>query len=341
MRRHLRNWPAWRGAAVLTAAAWTLSCASGQRRLDSPAPQQGLDQFDQQELFKQLTDIQLHQQLAGEMIVRKVRYAGADDMIIPAYVFAPRDTTIRRPVVLLVHGGVHGTFDLLFAPQVRSLVGRGYLVVAPEYRGSTGYGRAHYEAIDYGGKEVEDVIAALDYLAQMVPYADTSRVGITGRSHGGFIAIHAVLRQPERFDVVVAHVPVADLPSRIRSHSESYHRIFAAQPGFGGRLEENPKAYWERSPIAHVRKLRTPLLVLAADNDDDVFIEENRNLRDSMVVAGKDTAGLYTYREWKKPPGGHGFIRQDTPVARDAWQETVAFLDRYLLPPGPTGTPVR
>ena len=302
-----------------------------------------LDEFDRQILFKQLTDLSFHSQLGREMVVRKVQYAGADDMIIPAYLFAPRDTAAARahPVVIMVHGGVHGDFDDLYVPQVRSLVARGYVVVAPEYRGSTGYGRAHYDAIDYGGKEVEDAVAAVDYLARLVPYADTARVGIMGWSHGGFITLHAIFRRPELFRVAVAHVPVADLPSRIRSHSAGYQQIFARQPGFGGTLAEKPENYIQRSPVAHVRKLRTPLLVHAASNDDDVFIEENHNLRDSMVAAGMDRQGLYTYREWQDPPGGHAFSRVDTPQARESWAETVAFLDRYLRATTPSRRPTR
>jgi dipeptidyl aminopeptidase/acylaminoacyl peptidase len=317
-------------ATVRDSAPASAGAATSSSSVPAAAAAPALDEFDQQVLFKQLTDLSFHQQLGREMLVRKVQYAGADGMIIPAYLFAPRDTTTRRAAIILVHGGVHGDFDDLYVPQVRALVGRGYVIIVPEYRGSTGYGRRHYDAIDYGGKEVEDVIAAVDFLAQLVPYADTSRVGIMGWSHGGFIALHAIFRRPERFSVAVAHVPVADLPSRIRSHSAGYAQIFAKQPGFGGTLAERPQAYVERSPVAHVRKLRTPLLVHAADNDDDVFIQENHNLRDSMVAAGMDTKGLYTYREWHHPPGGHAFSRVDTPQARESWTESVAFLDRYL-----------
>jgi dipeptidyl aminopeptidase/acylaminoacyl peptidase len=234
-----------------------------------------------------------------------------------------------------VHGGVHGDFDEIYVPHIRSLVAQGYVIVAPEYRGSTGYGRRHYNAIDYGGKEVEDVIAGRDFIAGYASWADTSRTGILGWSHGGFIALHAIFRRPELFRVAVAHVPVADLPTRIRTHSAEYHRIFAEQPGFGGSLEQRPEKYIERSPIAHVRKLKTPLLVHTADNDDDVFIIENHNLRDSMVVAGMDRKGLYTYREWHNPPGGHAFNRVDSPQARESWRESIAFLNRHLAPGKP------
>jgi dipeptidyl aminopeptidase/acylaminoacyl peptidase len=209
-------------------------------------------------------------------------------------------------------------------------VRRGYVIVAPEYRGSTGYGRRFYDAIDYGGKEVDDIIAARDFLAREVPWADLARTAVMGYSHGGYIALLAVMRWPEFFRAAVAHVPVADLPTRMRTHPEWYQALFAAQPAYGGTLETHPRPYIERSPSSHARSLRRPVLVHAADNDQDVLIIENRILRDSMVAAGKDTAGLYTYREWHDPPGGHSFGALDTPEGRESWRETLAFLARHL-----------
>jgi dipeptidyl aminopeptidase/acylaminoacyl peptidase len=279
-----------------------------------------------------MTDLSIMTQLGSEMIVRKVIYSGADKLPIPSYFFAPRDTTRGRAALLFVHDGIHGDLKDIYVRHIRSLVREGYIVVAPEYRGSTGYGKAFYDSIDYGGKEIDDVIAARAYLRSFVPYADLTRLGIIGWSHGGFIAMHAIFRRPDLFRVGVAHVPVADLPTRIRTHSLAYERLFAAQKAFGGTLAERPQPYIERSPIAHARKLRTPLLVHAATNDDDVLIIENRNLRDSMVVAGKDREGLFFYREWVDPPGGHAFNRIDTPEARESWNATLAFLRSYLSP---------
>ncbi|MEP7087572.1 MAG: alpha/beta fold hydrolase [Gemmatimonadota bacterium] len=290
------------------------------------------DDFAQQRVLKRFTDVDFQLQLAGEMTVRKVQYAGADDMIIPAYLFMPRDTTHRHATIIMVHEDLHGDFKTLYVPELRALVGRGYIVIAPEYRGSTGYGRDYYDAIDYGGKEVEDVIQAHDYLSALVPNADLDRLAIMGWSHGGFITLHAIFRRPELFKAAVAVVPVADLAERMRTHPQSYHNLFAAQKAYGADISKNPKPYLERSPITHARQLAVPLLVHAADNDSDVFVAENHHLRDSMTVAGKDTAGLYTYREWHNPPGGHQFSRVDTKQARESWAETLAFLDARLHP---------
>jgi dipeptidyl aminopeptidase/acylaminoacyl peptidase len=279
---------------------------------------------------KRWTDYVFARVLGDEMIVRKTGYFAPDGLAIPAYLFAPLDTARRRPVLLFVHGGVHGDFGVAHLDQVRALVRQGYVVVAPEYRGSTGYGAALYDAIDYGGREVDDVVAARDWLAREVAWADVERLGVMGYSHGGYIALLAVIRRADLFRVAVAHVPVADLPTRMRTHLPEYEALFAAQPAYGASLAENPAPYVARSPSTQARRLRTPVLVHAADNDDDVFIVENRILRDSMVAAGKDRAGLYTYREWHAPPGGHSFGVLDTPEGRESWRETMAFLGRHL-----------
>jgi dipeptidyl aminopeptidase/acylaminoacyl peptidase len=265
------------------------------------------------------------------MLVRKVAYAGADDLTIPAYLFAPRDTTHPRPTIVFVHGGVHGDFNAVHLEQVRALVRRGWVVIAPEYRGSTGYGPRFYAAIDYGGREVDDVVLARDWLARFAPWADLDRAVIMGYSHGGYIALLAVLRHPGLFRAAVAHVPVADLPTRMRTHPDWYQAIFAAQPAYGATLAANPRPYVERSPSAHARELATPVLSHVADNDEDVLIAENHILRDSMVAAGKVRSGLYRYREFHAPPGGHSFgVLLETPAGRESWTETMRFLERYL-----------
>ena len=89
--------------------------------------------------------------------------------------------------MVLIHGGVHGNFGTGSAAIVRELVEQGYVVVAPEYRGSTGYGRGFYEAIDYGGLEVEDTYASRNYMLENFDFIDESRIGIMGWSHGDFI----------------------------------------------------------------------------------------------------------------------------------------------------------
>ena len=297
-------------------------------------------EFATQIAQKRAVDDVFTRTLGGEMVVRKIAYVVDDGTTIPAYLFAPSDSGRRYPTILFVHGGLHGDFGLAHLAQVRALVRAGYVVAAPEYRGSTGYGRAFYEAIDYGGREVDDVLAARDYLQRFVPQADLGHMAIMGYSHGGYIALLAVVRHPELFRVAVAHVPVADLPTRMRTHPPWYEAEFVGQPSYGSPLHDDPLPYLARSPTMHASELRVPVLVHAADNDRDVFIEENRLLRDAMHAAGKDAAGLYTYREFHNPPGGHSFGIVDTPQGRSSWRETMEFLARRIgdgAAPGDTG----
>jgi dipeptidyl aminopeptidase/acylaminoacyl peptidase len=334
-RLHRPRHDVFRSLTLFAALAFPLAAASPTSAQQAGAGASSvevrpLDRFERQIVRKMLNDSVLFAEVGGAARASKTVYPGADGFPVPAYVFSPHDTTVPRPLIILVHGGIHSDFAAHYAPEVLALVRLGYVIIAPEYRGSTGYGRVHYEAIDYGGKEVEDCIAAIDFAASHVPWADTSRVAMFGWSHGGFIALHALFRRPERFRAAVAHVPVADLPTRMRTHDDAYHELYVRQPGFGDRLENNPEPYIQRSPIAHARKLRRPVLVHTASNDDDVYIIENRNLRDSMQVAGMIDNGLFSYREWTNPPGGHAFSRMDTPQGRESWAATVAFLARHL-----------
>ncbi len=200
--------------------------------------------FDQ--IQKKLTDLTFLQLCQGKIQFQKVRYtSNADGLIIPAYVFKPLKIKEgkKHPALLFIHGGVHGDLTDNYFPIIEELCKRGYIILAPEYRGSTGYGKAFYDLIDYGGKEVDDCISGIDYLKNMVPEADTDRVGIIGWSHGGFIALHAIFRAPEKFKVAVEVVGVADLVSRMGYKDDSYRKIFAEQPGFGGPADKKLDVY--------------------------------------------------------------------------------------------------
>lgn len=309
---------------------FTMSFLFSQERADLERLYQILQhRFDQ--IQKKLTDLTFMQLSQGKIQFQKVRYtSSADGLIIPAYVFRPLKIKEgkKHPALLFIHGGVHGDLTDNYFPIIEELCNRGYIILAPEYRGSTGYGRAFYDLIDYGGKEVEDCISGIDYLKNMVPEADINRVGIIGWSHGGFITLHAIFRAPEKFKVAVEVVGVTDLVSRMGYKDDFYRKIFAEQPGFGGPADKKLDVYKERSPAYLAHKLKTPLLIHAADNDDDVNILETINLINALKAAGKE----FEYEIYKSPPGGHAFNRIDTPQARDSLTKIYKFLDKYLKP---------
>ncbi|MGQ9619248.1 MAG: alpha/beta hydrolase family protein [Candidatus Aminicenantia bacterium] len=306
------------------------STAYNQERNDVERLYQ-LIQHRMDELEKKLTDLTFMQLSQGKIQYQKIRYtSSADGLVIPAYLFKPLKIKEgnKYPALLFIHGGVHGDLTDNYFPIIEEFCNRGYIILGPEYRGSTGYGKAFYDLIDYGGKEVDDCISGIDYLKNMCPEVDINRVGIIGWSHGGFITLHAIFRAPEKFKVAVEIVGVADLVSRMGYKNDLYRKIFAEQQGFGGPANEKLEIYKERSPAYQAHKLKTPLLIHATDNDDDVNILETINLINALKAAGKE----FEYEIYKNPPGGHAFNRIDTPQAKDSLNKIYKFLDKYLRP---------
>jgi len=249
-------------------------------------------------------------------------------MKIWAYVFVPKklDRNKKAPMLILPHGGVHADFTTYHTQIVRDLMEQGYVVVAPEYRGSTGYGREYEEAIDYGGLEVDDAVAARDWAVESLPYVDGGRVGILGWSHGGLIALMAVFDHPEKFDVCYAGVPVSDLVARMGYLTDDYREEFAAPYHIGKTANEAVDEYRRRSPAWNATKLQTPLLIHTTTNDRDVNVIEVEQLIAQLKAADKK----FEYTVYKDFPGGHTMNRSDTPMARESRREVYAFLAKYL-----------
>jgi dipeptidyl aminopeptidase/acylaminoacyl peptidase len=248
---------------------------------------------------------------------------------IYSYVFRPRDLDERKrhPLLVFPHGGVHADFNTYYTHIVRELIERGYIIVAPEYRGSTGYGRSYYEAIDYGGLEVDDVVATRDWALQTIEAADPDRVGILGWSHGGLIALMAVFDHPEKFQVAYAGVPVSDLVARMGYQTQDYRELYSVDYHIGKTANEDVEEYRRRSPAWNAHKLKTPLLIHTNTNDRDVHVLEVEHLIKTLKAEGKE----FEYKIYEDVPGGHSFNRLDTPAAHESRAEIYAFLARYLV----------
>ncbi len=311
------------------------------------AVQSGFDQYERDRLRKRDRDRIFRALSDGVIRLRKTSYASiADGLDIPVYVFEPLELRGDRghPALVWIHGGVHGDLDPLYFPFIKEAVDRGYVVLAPEYRGSTGYGRAHQEAIDYGGYEVEDCLTAVSYLAQRMPYVDPDRLGIIGWSHGGFIAMHAVFRDQTAFKAAAAMVPVTNLIFRLSYKGPRYAERFVQQKRIGGQVHERRRLYVERSPLYQIDRLRTPLLVHVADNDRDVDFEEAQQLIHALEYKKPHLAETRIYAD---PPideygDGHmfnrrvdrarGYVRADSRAQRDSWNRIWTFLEWHLEP---------
>ncbi|HYD16471.1 MAG TPA: alpha/beta fold hydrolase [Candidatus Nanoarchaeia archaeon] len=250
-------------------------------------------------------------------------------LIIWAYTFIPKKLAKNQkaPMIVFVHGGVHADFTSNSSAHiVRELMELGYIVVAPEYRGSTGYGKQFYDQIDYGGAEIDDTHSARDWAVANLPQVDGTRVGIIGWSHGGYHVLLNLARWPKDYQVGFAGVPVSDLVMRMGYKGQGYNKEFA---GFIGKLAvDDPMEYRRRSPVFHAKEIETPLLIHSNTNDEDVNVMEVQH----MVAALKAEGKKFEYKIYDNVPGAHQFNRIDTPLARESRREIYGFMGRYLKP---------
>ncbi len=247
-----------------------------------------------------------------------------------AYVFIPRDLdrSGEAPLLVFPHGGVHGDFTTYYTHIVRELLAQGYVIVAPEYRGSTGYGRRVYEDIDYGGLETEDAHACRRYMLENYDFVDPDRVGMIGWSHGGLIALMNCFRHPDDYACLYAGVPVSDLIARLGYLGADYAAYYSAEYHIGQTVEENIEEYRRRSPAWNAEQLETPALIHGNRGDEDVNVLEVEHLIKALKAAGKDfESEIYDL------PGGHSFDRLDTRTAQEIRLKIYRFLARHLDPP--------
>ena len=301
--------------------------------------------FERQIAQKRATDSIFAARAPGAYEFKKVTYkSNADGIEIPAYLFAPLAKRGPRghAAMVWVHGGVHGDWTQSMLPFVKEAVARGYVIVTPDYRGSTGHGADFYNAIDYGGKELDDVITAVDYL-KTLSYVDPDRIGIMGWSHGGFITAHLAMRKETPFKAAAAIVPVTNLVFRLSYKGPGYQRSYSTQPSIAGLPFEKPEEYIKRSPLYHVEDLNIPILVHVATNDEDVNYVEDQQLVWKLRALKPELAETKIYVD-PAPWGssvGHAFSRRvdpntlervDSPAQIDSWNRTWVFFEWWLRP---------
>jgi dipeptidyl aminopeptidase/acylaminoacyl peptidase len=276
----------------------------------------------------------------GHMTMEKISYRSrAGDLDIPAFVFQPLESQDqqRHPALVWVHEDIRGHLYEHYIPFIREATARGYVVIAPEYRGGIGYGQAFYDAIDYGGAEVDDVMTAVNVLKTRYRRVDPDAIGIIGWSHGGLITLLGIFRNPTAVKAAVAMVPVTNLFQRLAWKGvERQRQLMDPQNRFGGSPADNREVYKDRSPVYWVDRLRIPLLVAVATNDEDVNIEESMQLVDALRARKPQLTETQIY---ENPPGGHLFDRrvnpstwqpENTPEQLDSWRHVWDFFETKL-----------
>ncbi|HEY6946475.1 MAG TPA: S9 family peptidase [Candidatus Acidoferrum sp.] len=267
-----------------------------------------------------------------------VHYPGPDGQQVPAWLFVPKnlDHSRKHPAILWIHGdGVNQNYDgwhvqrnyAVYYSIHQYFLQKGYVVLAPDYRGSIGYGRDWRTGVymDVGGKDAKDAWMGGNYLKSL-PYVDANRIGVWGLSYGGFFTLIAMTDQPKLFR---AGVDVAGVVDYAMYYSDPYHGDWTASRI--GTPEEHPDVYKNASPISHIDRLERPLLVLHGTADVNVPFLESVWLMDQALKKHKgDLVSSMIY-----PGEFHYFSREH--VLLDAWHRVDRFFDTYLRAPAAAG----
>ncbi len=260
-----------------------------------------------------------------------VHYSGPDGQQVPGWLFVPKnlDRTKKHPAIIWIHGdGVNQNYDgwhvqrnyAVYYSFHQYLLQQGYVVFAPDYRGSIGYGRDWRNGVymDVGGKDAKDAWMSANYL-KTLPYVDIDRIGVWGLSYGGFFTLIAMTDQPKLFR---AGVDVAGVVDYVMYYSDPYHGDWTASRI--GTPEQNPQVYANASPISHIDRLERPLLVLHGTSDVNVPYLESVWLIDEALKKGKGE--LLSYMMY--PGEFHYFTRAH--VLLDAWHRVDDFFAFHL-----------
>jgi dipeptidyl aminopeptidase/acylaminoacyl peptidase len=227
----------------------------------------------------------------------------------------------RYPTLILPHGGPEAQATLSAAPWSLFLALQGYVVLEPNFRGSTGYGERFRNANveDSGGGEIDDIQASVDCLVS-IGLTDPKRVGISGGSHGGTVVANAVARYPDTFAVGIEKFGVVDRALFLR-HTNRNSEI-RWETKMGGPPEKKPAVYRKADVLLKVTEIKTPLLILHGEEDPQVPPQESQEFAAALKKAGK----TFTYITY--PNEGHGLQQREH--RKDAYERELSFLNKYL-----------
>jgi dipeptidyl aminopeptidase/acylaminoacyl peptidase len=291
-------------------------------------------------------DIWVYSMASGEsQQITKALVAGVrpDDMVEPflvhypsrdgkwtvsAFVYVPYNMARngQNAAVVYVHGGPSAQTVNSFSRIIQHLVNQGYMVIAPNYRGSTGYGKEFQQAnlFDMGGGDLQDVLAAADWINQ-TGYLDPKKIGLMGGSYGGYMTMMGVTKAP---DVWAAGVPILPFVNYFTEMANEDPALREMDLATMGDPEKNKELLHDRSPIFFVNQIKAPLLLLAGGNDPRCPKEEAQQVVDAVKKRG----GVAEYKVYENE--GHGFARMENQI--DAYQRVSDFL-KARVPPANCG----
>ena len=251
-----------------------------------------------------------------------VSYTSFDGRLISAFMWVPlnlkRDS--KAAAVVMPHGGPTGQVTDSFNGNAELLASRGFVVIAPNVRGSTGYGIEFQNANikDLGGGDLKDEIAGVDFL-KATGFIDSKRVGIWGGSYGGYMTLMAIGKAPSVWSAAVDEYGILNWLTMLEHEDPSlqqYEKLLLGDPA------KDRAIYEASSPLQYIRNETAPLLVLQGENDIRVPREEAEQVVGILKAEGRTVDAVYY------PDEGHGFVKREH--QRDELTRSIAWLQKYL-----------
>ena len=243
---------------------------------------------------------------------------------ISAFLYVPRNMQRngQNAAIVYIHGGPKSQSLDSFNRFIQHIVNQGYMVIAPNYRGGTGYGKAFEDAnlFDMGGGDLQDVLAAADFL-KATGYPDPKKLIAMGGSYGGYLTMMAVTKAPEVWAAGVPIVPFVNWFTEIENEDPVLQQSDLATMG---DPKKNPDFFRDRSPFFFVDQVKAPLLLLAGGHDPRCPKEETIQVADAIKKRG----GVADYKIYDNE--GHGFARVENQI--DAYQRVTDFLKAHVPP---------
>ena len=259
----------------------------------------------------------------------KFTYTARDGMKIPSLLTIPRDkvgTMKNLPTIIYPHGGPAAYDRIGFDPWAQALAQEGYLVVQPQFRGSTGFGSDHRMAGkgEWGKKMQDDLTDALQFLVSK-GYSDPQRVCIVGASYGGYAALAGGAFTPELYKCVVSINGLGDINDMYswekREHGGKSEIVdyWILQYNNG---EVDKKTFAAISPINFVEKFNAPVLLIHAKNDQIVPISQSRDMFKKLKKAGKPVEFIELKGD------GHGLLENES--SQETLSSLIKFVNKHL-----------
>jgi dipeptidyl aminopeptidase/acylaminoacyl peptidase len=243
---------------------------------------------------------------------------------ISAFLYVPYNMArnAQNAAIVYIHGGPTSQSRNSFNRFIQYAANQGYIVLAPNYRGSTGYGKEFQQAnlFDMGGGDLQDVLAGVDWIKQ-TGHLDPKKIAVMGGSYGGYLSMMAVTKAPDVWAAGVPIVPFVNWFTEIENEDPVLQQSDLATMG---DVVKNKALYEDRSPINFIDRIKAPLLLLAGGHDPRCPKSEAQQVVDAIKKRG----GTVDYKIYENE--GHGFARVENQI--DAYKRVADFLLAHVVP---------